>query len=49
MKWANELERAAKDHCNDLGTSGQMSSIGSGKQLVLDADHRDNLEFSPEI
>lgn len=33
LKWSEELARAAKDHCNDLGTSGQMSSIGSGKSI----------------
>ena len=31
LKWSDELERAAKDHCNDLGSTGQMTSIGSGK------------------
>lgn len=31
LKWNDDLERAAKDHCNDLGATGQMSSIGSGK------------------
>ena len=31
LKWSDELEKAAKDHCNDLGATGQMSSIGSGK------------------
>ena len=31
LKWSDELERAAKDHCQDLGTTGAMSSIGSGK------------------
>lgn len=33
LKWSNELQRAAKDHCDDLGTTGQMSSIGSGKSI----------------
>lgn len=31
LKWSEELSRAARDHCMDLGTTGQMSSIGSGK------------------
>ena len=31
LKWSDELARAAKDHCNDLGATGQMSSIGQGK------------------
>ncbi len=22
LKWSEELERAAKDHCNDLGATG---------------------------
>jgi len=22
LKWSNELQRAAKDHCDDLGTTG---------------------------
>ena len=35
FKWSDELERAAKDHCNDLGATGQMSSIGSGKFIHI--------------
>lgn len=31
LKWSDELARAAKDHCNDLGATGLMTSIGSGK------------------
>ena len=31
MKWNEELSQAARDHCDDLGKTGQMSSIGSGK------------------
>lgn len=38
FKWSDELERAAKDHCNDLGATGQMSSIGSGKFLYMSSD-----------
>lgn len=36
LKWSDELERAAKDHCNDLGATGQMSSIGSDGSLPTD-------------
>lgn len=36
LKWNDDLTRAAKDHCNDLGATGQMSSIGSGKYLTDD-------------
>lgn len=31
LKWNDDLTWAAKDHCNDLGMTGMMSSIGSGK------------------
>ena len=31
LKWSEELASAGKDHCDDLGLTGNMSSIGTGK------------------
>ena len=35
LVWSNELTLAASDHMKDLGKTGQMSSIGSGKSFIL--------------
>ena len=43
LKWSEELARAAKDHCNDLGLTGQMSSIGTGK--VTDCSNNQGNKF----
>jgi uncharacterized protein YkwD len=35
LVWSTELTLAASDHMKDLGKTGQMSSIGSGKSFIL--------------
>ena len=52
LKWSDELARAGKDHCNDLGLTGQMSSIGTGKfnllyfKLAVNFICSDDLQYS---
>ena len=33
LKWSSAMQKAAKDHIDDIGTKGQTSSLGSGKNI----------------
>ena len=35
LKWSSAMQRAAKDHIDDIGPKGQTSSLGSGNLLIL--------------
>lgn len=35
LKWSSAMQKAAKDHIDDIGSKGQTSSLGSGKIFFL--------------